>query len=149
VLDAFLKSIVENKKKVELRPANFYRACIYAWNAYREDKTLTSVKYDTKKGLYAVAAQLIQAWQRRGVGFGRRPFCCSLCQSEKEGGPSMRRIISLICATILTLAGAFLVYIELAWPHSQSIPGRLIMLPVLMIGVGLLWLASDIRQWRE
>jgi hypothetical protein len=25
----------------------------------------------------------------------------------------------------------------------------LIMLPVLMIGVGLLWLASDIRQWRE
>ena len=56
VLDAFLKSIVENKKKVELRPANFYQACIYAWNAYREDKTLTSVKYDTKKGLYAVAA---------------------------------------------------------------------------------------------
>ena len=43
----------------------------------------------------------------------------------------MRRIISLICATTLTLAGAFLVYIELAWPHSQSIPGRLIMLPVL------------------
>ena len=61
----------------------------------------------------------------------------------------MRRIISLICATTLTLAGAFLVYIELTWPHSQSIPGRLIMLPVLMIGVGLLWLASDIRQWRE
>ena len=60
----------------------------------------------------------------------------------------MRRIISLICATTLTLAGAFLVCIELAWP-SQSIPGRLIMLPVLMIGVGLLWLASDIRQWRE
>ena len=61
----------------------------------------------------------------------------------------MRRIISLICATTLTLAGAVLVYIELASPHSHSIPGRLIMLPVLMIGVGLLWLASDIRQWRE
>ena len=25
-------------------------------NAYREDKTITSVKYDTKKGLYTVAA---------------------------------------------------------------------------------------------
>jgi hypothetical protein len=42
--------------RLELKPANFYQACIYAWNAYREGKTLTSVKYDTKKGLYAVAA---------------------------------------------------------------------------------------------
>jgi hypothetical protein len=56
VLDGFLKSVVEEKRKLELRPANFYQACIYAWNAYREDKTLTSVKYDTKKGLYTVAA---------------------------------------------------------------------------------------------
>jgi hypothetical protein len=30
--------------RLELKPANFYQACIYAWNAYREDKTLTSVK---------------------------------------------------------------------------------------------------------
>ena len=29
---------------------------MYAWNAYRENKTITSVKYDTKKGLYTVAA---------------------------------------------------------------------------------------------
>jgi hypothetical protein len=56
VLDGFLKSVVEEKKKLELKPANFYQACIYAWNAYREEKTLTSVKYDTKKGLYTVAA---------------------------------------------------------------------------------------------
>jgi hypothetical protein len=61
----------------------------------------------------------------------------------------MRRIISLICATTLTLAGASLLYIELAWPHSHSIPGKLIMGAVFMFGVGLLWLASDIRQWRE
>ena len=59
----------------------------------------------------------------------------------------MRRIISLICATTLTLAGAFLVYIELALATLPIHSG--IMLPVLMIGVGLLWLASDIRQWRE
>lgn len=56
VLDNFLKSVVENKRKSELKPANFYQASIYAWNAFREDKTITSVKYDTKKGLYAVAA---------------------------------------------------------------------------------------------
>jgi hypothetical protein len=56
VLDTLLKSIVEDKKKLEIKPANFYQASVYAWNAFREDKTITSVKYDTKKGLYAVVA---------------------------------------------------------------------------------------------
>ena len=56
VLDAFLKSVVEDKRKLELKAGNFYQASIYAWNAFREDKTITTVKYDTKKGLYAVAA---------------------------------------------------------------------------------------------
>jgi hypothetical protein len=56
VLDAFFKSIVEDKKKLELKPGNFYQASIYAWNAFRENKTITSVKYDTRKGFYAVAA---------------------------------------------------------------------------------------------
>ena len=56
MLDGFLKSVVEEKRKLELRPANFYQACIYAWNANREGKNLASVKYDTKKGLYSVAA---------------------------------------------------------------------------------------------
>jgi hypothetical protein len=35
---------------------NLYQASIYAWNAYREGKTITSVKYDTKKGRHTVAA---------------------------------------------------------------------------------------------
>ena len=56
VLDAFLKSIIEDKRKLDLKPANLYQASIYAWNAFREDKTITTVKYDTKKGFYAVAA---------------------------------------------------------------------------------------------
>ena len=56
MLDAFLKSAVEDKKKLDLKAGNFYQASIYAWNAFREDKTITSVKYETKKGLYAVAA---------------------------------------------------------------------------------------------
>jgi hypothetical protein len=57
VLDAFLKAIIEEpRRKLEMKPGNFYQAAIYAWNAYREDKTISNVKYDTKKGLYAVAA---------------------------------------------------------------------------------------------
>ena len=45
----------EDKTK-ELKSASFYQASIYAWNAFREDKTITNVKYDTKKGLYTIAA---------------------------------------------------------------------------------------------
>ena len=55
VLDTFLKSVFEEKKKWDLSPANLYQASVYAWNAHRENKTITSVKYDTKKGLYAVS----------------------------------------------------------------------------------------------
>lgn len=56
VLDAILKSIVEDKRKLELGPGNFYQASVYAWNAYRDGKSITSIKYDTKKGLYQIAA---------------------------------------------------------------------------------------------
>jgi len=56
VLDAFFKSVIEDKRKLLLKPGNFYQASIYAWNAFREDKPLTSVKYDTKKGLYSITA---------------------------------------------------------------------------------------------
>ena len=56
MLDAFFKSIAEDKKKLELKSPSFYQASIYAWNAYRENKTITSVKYDNKKGFYSVSA---------------------------------------------------------------------------------------------
>jgi hypothetical protein len=56
VLDTFLKSVFEDKKKWDLKSASLYQASVYAWNAYRENKAITSVKYDTKKGLYTVAA---------------------------------------------------------------------------------------------
>jgi len=83
---------------------------------------------------------------QKGVGFGRRPFSAVFaCISRGD----MKRIISMICATTLTLGGAILLYIELAWPHSHFIPGKLIMGSVFMFGVGLLWLAADIGQWRE
>ena len=56
VLDAFLKSAIEDKRKMELKAGNFYQASIYAWNAFREGKTISNVKYDTKKGFYTVTA---------------------------------------------------------------------------------------------
>ena len=56
VLDTFFKSLIEDKKKIDLKQGNLYQAAVYAWNAFREDKTISSVKYDTKKGLYTVAA---------------------------------------------------------------------------------------------
>jgi hypothetical protein len=55
VLDAWLKVATESKvQKRELKPAHFYQGCIFAWNAYREGKAITSIKFDTKKGLIAV-----------------------------------------------------------------------------------------------
>jgi hypothetical protein len=33
----------------EPKPGQFYQGCIYAWNAYRENKTIERIKYDTKK----------------------------------------------------------------------------------------------------
>jgi hypothetical protein len=56
VLDAFLKSAIEDKRKLDLKPGNLYQAAVYAWNAYREGKTITGVKHDTKKGFYTVAS---------------------------------------------------------------------------------------------
>jgi hypothetical protein len=57
VLDAWLKSAIEDKKKIEkLKAGHYYQASVYAWNAYREEKTITKVKYDTDKGLYQVHA---------------------------------------------------------------------------------------------
>lgn len=54
VLDNFLKAIIDGERKLELKPGNFYQACIYAWNAFREEKTISSIKYDVKKGLYPI-----------------------------------------------------------------------------------------------
>ena len=53
-LDNWLKSIVDAKKgqKPDLKPANYYQGCIYAWNAYREGRALTRISHDPKKGLW-------------------------------------------------------------------------------------------------
>ena len=55
VLDGWLKAAIENKtQKRELKPAQFYQGSIFAWNAYRDDRTITSIRFDMKKGLLAI-----------------------------------------------------------------------------------------------
>ena len=52
VLDTFLKSVFEEKKKWDLNPVNLYQASVYAWNAYRDGKQIKEIKSDTKKGYH-------------------------------------------------------------------------------------------------
>jgi hypothetical protein len=53
-LDNFLKMAAD--KEADVRPPALYQASIYAWNAAREQKPLTSVKYDFRRGLHRVTA---------------------------------------------------------------------------------------------
>jgi len=47
--------MVERREgKNELKPANYYQGCVYAWNAHREAKSIQNIKHDPKKGLYDV-----------------------------------------------------------------------------------------------
>ena len=56
ILDAWLKAMAEKRgAKTEVKPANLYQGCVFAWNAYREGKTISTIKFDTKKGLYATS----------------------------------------------------------------------------------------------
>lgn len=52
VLDEWLKSVKEEGSRV--KPGEYYRGCIYAWNAHREGKQLKDIKCDLRK-----AAQII------------------------------------------------------------------------------------------
>jgi hypothetical protein len=57
ILDGWLKSLADKEKRnalPPLKPANYYQACIYAWNAFREEKPLKDIKFDTKKGFNRV-----------------------------------------------------------------------------------------------
>lgn len=55
-LDDWLKTAhnKEKRQQLKLKPANFYQGCVYAWNAFREEKPLKDIKFDTKKGYYDV-----------------------------------------------------------------------------------------------
>lgn len=49
ILDGWLKSAKEEKLKEPLKPGEFYQGCIYAWNAYREEKSIKDIRHDTRK----------------------------------------------------------------------------------------------------
>jgi hypothetical protein len=49
-------SRTQSKSRYDLKAGNFYQACAYAWNAFRDDKTITSIKYDYKKGLHQLVS---------------------------------------------------------------------------------------------
>ena len=55
VLDNWLKAIKEGEID-DLKPGEFYQGCVYAWNAYRDSKSIKDVKHDTKKSWYTPAA---------------------------------------------------------------------------------------------
>jgi hypothetical protein len=68
VLDAFFKTVAEDKKKLLLKPGNFYQASIYAWNAFREQRPLTNVKYTPRRDSTPSRRK-----QTKGVGFRLTP----------------------------------------------------------------------------
>jgi hypothetical protein len=35
-------------------PRIYYQGCIFAWNAYREAKAISSIKFDARKGLHKI-----------------------------------------------------------------------------------------------
>lgn len=53
VLDEWLKAVkdVDSKRKLRLKPGNYYQACIYAWNAFREEKRIKDIRFRVDKGL--------------------------------------------------------------------------------------------------
>lgn len=53
VLDNWLKQVrdTDTKRRMKLKPANFYQACIFAWNAFRDEKPLKEIKFKVDKGL--------------------------------------------------------------------------------------------------
>jgi hypothetical protein len=54
ILDAWLKSLTERKGPDDLKPAQLFQGCAFAWNAFREGRTIQAIKYDTKKGLLTI-----------------------------------------------------------------------------------------------
>lgn len=48
-LDEWLQYLAIEKPKA-IKPAHVYQGCIYAWNAVRDGKMISNIRYDTKKG---------------------------------------------------------------------------------------------------
>jgi hypothetical protein len=53
ILDGWLKVLKESPDP-DIKASHLYQGCVYAWNAYREGKTIKEVKHDTRKNWYTV-----------------------------------------------------------------------------------------------
>lgn len=51
-LHAARDRMLREQSKMKIKPASYFQACIYAWNACREERRLKDVRYDIKKGFY-------------------------------------------------------------------------------------------------
>jgi len=52
VLDAWLKACRDGTCEDTMKSAYHYQGCIFAWNAYRDEKTIKDIRFLTTKGLY-------------------------------------------------------------------------------------------------
>ena len=52
VLDTWLKACRNGECDDKMKQAFHYQGCIYAWNAFRENRTIKDIKFNTSKGLY-------------------------------------------------------------------------------------------------
>ena len=51
-LDKWLKACRDGKCDDTMKLAFHYQGCVYAWNAFREARTIKDIKFNTTKGLY-------------------------------------------------------------------------------------------------
>ena len=51
-LDTWLKLCKEGKCEDTMKQAYHYQGCIYAWNAFRENRSIKDIRFSTSKGLY-------------------------------------------------------------------------------------------------
>lgn len=52
VLDKWLKACKDGTCKDTMKKAFHYQGCLFAWNAYRDGKSIKEIKFDTSKGLH-------------------------------------------------------------------------------------------------
>jgi hypothetical protein len=56
LLDGWLKAIKEDKDdEYDVKGAEFYQGCAFAWNAFRQARSISAIKHDTSKGLHDLA----------------------------------------------------------------------------------------------
>lgn len=54
LLSAWLTAAHENRDR-DIKGGNIYQACVYAWNAFRENRAITTVRFDAKKSFYKIS----------------------------------------------------------------------------------------------